>query len=266
LGVSNQRHSRGPDTIASIQPSCPGQVVHAEGRGGADLTAPESFQHELVFLGKDEKERALAQRSVSVAPVQSALARAGDALKYQLAFDPLKPFHSAMHLVVIRRGGGRWRFEITLEATQPEPDDRITVEAAINTTANVVFRLTNRFLSYAPFQAYFSTDSAYTLSVAPTSGVLAPYGSEGSQFAVAFSPIEYGKPQKGRLFIETDEMVWSYEVVGTTPSYVLNKGNIQPKISNKLDPHVASQLGKSKSSKRGFTKSFTSKPSQRSQF
>jgi len=238
------------------------QDIEVNLRGLAGLTAPESFTHELVFL--EEKTKALAEKSISITPIQSTLKSASDSLKYQVNFDPLKTFHTMIHLVVIRRSGGRWRFEMTLEATEPEPDDMIKIEAANNTTANVVFRLNNRFLAYAQFQAYFSTDSAYTLSVSPTSGVLAPYGGEGTQFVVSFSPIEYGKPQKGRLVIETDEMMWSYDILGTTPAYVMNR-NVQSKVSNKLDPNVASQLGKSKSSKRSFMRSVTSsKPSLQS--
>ena len=70
---------------------------------------------------------------------------------------------------------------LQLDSLEPDPDDTITIEANLAQTSTVKFALTNRFPSYATFQAYFSTESAYTLSVTPTNGLLAPAGSEGTQ-------------------------------------------------------------------------------------
>lgn len=68
---------------------------------------------------------------------------------------PLHPAHahacSLAHLCVYP-WHDRWRYELRLEATEPEPDDTILIEAGINTTTIVNFRLTNRHLAFAPFQ------------------------------------------------------------------------------------------------------------------
>ena len=120
--------------------------------------------------------------------------------------------------------------------------DTIAIEANLNTTSTVKFALTNRFQSFAPFQAYFSTDSAYTLDVKPSNGLLAPAGSDGTQFAVSFSPTEYGKLQRGRLIIQTAEMQWTYEVVGSHPHFQLPT-NVASKVDSHLRSTYAAQLG-----------------------
>ena len=33
-------------------------------------------------------------------------------------------------------------------------------------------------------------------------------------FSVSFSPVEYGRRERGRLIIQTEETTWSYEVTG----------------------------------------------------
>ncbi|CAM9663867.1 unnamed protein product, partial [Sphacelaria rigidula] len=90
----------------------------------------------------------------------------------QVSLEPLKPFRSSVEVVVKRNtGGGRWRYEVKVEATEAPPDDNISLRAAVGEQSSAVFRLCNRYLGYAPFQAYFTADSALSLSVEPTDGV-----------------------------------------------------------------------------------------------
>merc|ERR1711988_788345 len=109
--------------------------------------------------------------------------------------------------------------------------------------STVKFSLTNRFPTYATFQAYFSTESAYTLQVTPSNGLLAPAGSEGTQFSVSFAPTEYGKLQRGRLIIQTAEMQWIYEVMGTHPKPEVPK-NIKSVLDTRLNSEVEQALGR----------------------
>ncbi len=51
-------------------------------------------------------------------------------------------------------------------------------------------------------------DSDSEFSILPKSGELEPLGREGKNFIVSFTPVEYGKPKKGKLIIETDELYW----------------------------------------------------------
>ena len=52
------------------------------------------------------------------------------------------------------------------------------------------------------------------------SGDLEPYGREGTNFIISFTPVEYGKIRKGKLVIQTEDMYWSYVVKGVLPKYV----------------------------------------------
>ena len=95
----------------------------------------------------------------------------------------------------------RCRYELALEAGDPEPDDVIQIEAAINKTSAVSFRLANSFDSEAPYQAYFTSDSPSVFTVTPVTGVLPRAGTQGTLFTVSYTPIEYGKPMRGMLVI-----------------------------------------------------------------
>jgi hypothetical protein len=82
-------------------------------------------------------------------------------------------------------------------------------------TSSVSFRLTNWQKNEADFTAKFTSDSgnyenksANEFSVEPKEGVLAPFGSIGTNFVVSFTPIEYGKEKKGKLCVETIDMYW----------------------------------------------------------
>lgn len=71
----------------------------------------------------------------------------------QVSLEPLKPFRAIVEVIVKRKtGGGRWRYEVKVEATDAPPDDHISLRAAVGEVSSAVFRLCNRYLGYAPFQ------------------------------------------------------------------------------------------------------------------
>lgn len=61
--------------------------------------------------------------------------------------------------------------------------------------------LNNSASEPADFEAFFTPDSPYELSVFPTRGALPPPGKEGTTFVVSFTPKEYGKTLVGTLVI-----------------------------------------------------------------
>jgi hypothetical protein len=131
----------------------------------------------------------------------------------------MKPFATSVQLVVLRNGGGRWPFELQLEASEPDIDDTILVEAPLRTTGSVSFKLINRTSTdeFSNFQAFFSSDSSTCLSVSPSSGVLAPESAGGTNFMVSFTPVEYGQRYRGKLIVVTDDTQWTYDVTGDKP-------------------------------------------------
>lgn len=152
-------------------------------------------------------------------------------------FSPLRPFVALCNLVITRASGGRWRFDLKLEATEPEVDDTILIQSPLNKPASVAFRLSNHKSVYSGFDAFFDAESAYEFTVQPTSGVLEPAGSNGTTFVITYKPMEYGKPVQGKLIIQTEDVYWSYIVKGTHPKYtapVADKPTVETRLSKEV--------------------------------
>lgn len=198
-------------------------------RALAGLEGPETFGFELVV---PPPMRGLVDASLSVNAVAATISEASEPVQCQLIFAPMRPFSTAVQLLVTRNSGGRWPFEVQLNAQEPDPDDTIVVEAALKTTATVAFKLQNRFDAYAPFQAFFSADSSVNLAVTPHSGLLAPEAAGGTALTVSFSPTEYGRRQRGRLVVLTEDTQWSYEVMGEKPRDAKIPMHPLPKINH----------------------------------
>ena len=155
------------------------------------------------------------------------------AMKYRLIFEPLRSFASQVELVVECKNRGRWRAQVELEAGDPEADDVIALVAPVGGSDQVKFRLSNRFLGFSNFNAYFMPKSSPHFTVSPPSGVLAPYGSDGSEFVITFKPVTYGIREVAYLTIVTDDAQWNYEVVGDYPDTTVDNSKIQSKVDNK---------------------------------
>ena len=113
-------------------------------------------------------------------------------------------------------------------------DDIITIQSPLHKTSSVSFRLTNHMKQPADFTAHFTYDSATEFNVHPKQGVLEPYGKDGTNFIVSFTPLEYGKQKIGRLVIQTEEMQWTYEIRGSHPQYKIPQvegGRLNNKLS-----------------------------------
>jgi hypothetical protein len=189
---------------------------------GLDEVAPgETFSYELLI---PEDMRGLVERSLTITPIVESVTSVSEPLQYSLLFQPLRPFNASIEFIVNKASGGRWRQEIVLAAEEPEIDDVIVMEAMLNHTSSVSFKLTNQFNTYAKFTAAFSPDTPYDFSVYPSEGTLEPYGREGTNFIISFTPTEYGKTLTGKLVILTEEMQWTYEVQGTHPEYKAPSG------------------------------------------
>lgn len=164
-------------------------------------------------------------------------------------FAPLRPFVAMCNLVITRASGGRWRFDLKLEATEPEVDDTISIQSPLNKPASVAFRLSNHTSVYSEFDAFFDAESAYEFTVQPTSGVLEPAGTGGTTFIITYKPTEYGKPVQGKLIIQTEDVYWSYLVRGTHPKYSAPVAE-KPKVATRLSKDMQQELAKATSQRR----------------
>jgi hypothetical protein len=188
-----------------------------------EITSKEALQQvsrcfrvqplELLTLSGEEREESGADFS----------------MRYRLIFEPLRSFAAQVELVIDCKNRGRWRAQTQLEASDPLPDDVINLVAPVQGTDKVKFRLSNRFLGYSNFNAYFLPKSSPHFSVSPAQGVLAPYGSDGSEFVITFSPVTYGIREVAYLTIVTEDAQWNYEVRGEYPDVSVDKTLIQAK-------------------------------------
>eukprot|EP00736_Rhodelphis_marinus_P012698 Rmarinus@m.1878 len=209
---------------------------------GVGEVIPDDDHFTAVLRFPGELEHTL-RRATLLEPAENFRGRG--TLTYKMFFEPLRPLNTQAGLVVTRASGGQWRFDVQLEATDPEIDDVIYLESGIDRTAEVSFRLTNQFRVAEEFEAFFAPSSAPEFRVSPPRGVLQPYGSAGTTFVVSYSPVEYrSSVTLGTLIILTKEMQWTYEVRGSHPRY--QKPNVISRLDTQLAPEVSKKLRQTK--------------------
>jgi hypothetical protein len=84
------------------------------------------------------------QACLKIKPLNSTLSYSSDPLEYNIKFEPLKPFKTSIDFNILRKAGGRWKFRIMLEASNPKEDDQIVIQSPLNRTTSVSFKLTNQ--------------------------------------------------------------------------------------------------------------------------
>jgi hypothetical protein len=204
-------------------------------------TEEENYTHEINVLQTDIAS--LVRKSFSIEPLRTILIEPDAPFQFHIRFAPLRPFKANVELLIYKSSGGRWKFNVALEATEPEVDDVINIESPLHKIANVAFRLTNQFKSYADFEAFLTPESDPCFAVTPSRGVLEPHGRDGSQFVVSFRPTEYGAPKVGKLVIQTADMQWSYVVRGSHPTYKAPEV-AGGRLDNKLQRQTQDQVKK----------------------
>ncbi len=148
-------------------------------------------------------------------------------------FEPLRVLSTEVSFVLDCKGVGRWRAQMEIESSEPLPDDKIHLIAPVDGTDIVKFRLSNRFLGMSNFTARFAPGSSSHFRVTPSAGVLAPFGSAGTEFAITFQPKVYGTRELANLVIETDDAQWNYECTGAYPDKTVDKDLISGKTDHR---------------------------------
>jgi hypothetical protein len=157
----------------------------------------------------------------------------------------MRPFRTEAELFIYKSSGGRWKFNLLIEAKAGAVDDTITIEAAMGHSASIRFKQTTKSKLFTPFQASFSQDSDPCFAVFPLEGLLEPYGRPSTQFTVTFTPTEYGAPKTAKLLIITEEMQWTYAIRGTHPLYRLPEvrgGRVDNRLSTGMQEKLNTSL------------------------
>lgn len=153
-------------------------------------------------------------------------------LRTRLVWEPLKVYTTRLELTILCKNRGKWRVVLDMDASEPVPDDTISLIAPVGQSEQVTFKLANRFLGYSEFQAFFSSKSSPHFSVFPGTGMLPPFGSDGTPFVVTFAPTEYGQIEVANLNIVTKEAQWNYVVKGAYPDANIDHSNVKSKVDS----------------------------------
>lgn len=70
-----------------------------------------------------------------------------------------RPFHATCTYELNQNNGCQWISKFDMLCHGPDPDDDIVIVSDTNTSTSVSFKLTNRFKSFAKFNAYFTAES-----------------------------------------------------------------------------------------------------------
>ncbi|GLE07443.1 hypothetical protein PINS_up017680, partial [Pythium insidiosum] len=184
---------------------------------------------------------AAIERALTITPLPPETDGVNVVVPLVVQFEPLRPYRGSIYLLLQRKTGGLWRFEVALDST-------------LNTTSSVTFQLRNQFREPAPFHAEFSAGSSSAFTVYPTQGVLPPFGSaDGASFVVSFTPTGYGKMQSGQLVIFTEEMQWTFNVKGAYPDLsasIASKAALGSSSSNSSSASSAKSKAKANASRQ----------------
>jgi hypothetical protein len=158
-----------------------------------------SFRIQFLEIITLTKKNHLSSNN-SISSNTSLSSQADYALRYRLLFEPLRVLNTEIELGIVCKNRGRWRADLAIEATEPVPDDVITLVAPVGGIDRVSFSLSNRFLGQSPFQAYFGPHSSPHFTVSPSAGVLDSFDGPKTQFIVTFAPREYGIRERYVLY------------------------------------------------------------------
>ncbi len=209
----------------------------------------------------------------------TTLSRPDQPLVFEVRFAPQRVFHTDVEFVVHKSTGGRWRFPMQLTSTEPELDGTITVEASMDCTAYVPIFLYSGTGEPASFTASFTSSTPLQFTVSPPQGVLPPrpaaqgggsgsaplFGTtsipagpaSGPDYSVAplwlaYTCRDFGKVLKGRLFVQTPDGQFSFDVRGKVPDYVAPKPEqFEASVDHRLSPEMEAQLKLAHAKQRG---------------
>lgn len=217
--------------------------------GFQQLFEDDTFHHEINAVVPSQQK--LVDRAVSFDLKKDTLETPMEPLQFNMRFEPLKPFKAQAELIIYKSSGGRWKFNVVVEASEPMVDDIITIQSPLQKCSTVSFRLTNHMKQAAEFTASFTEGSATEFTVTPKQGQLEPYGKDGTNFMVSFTPTVYGKPKIGTLVIQTEEMQWTYEIRGSHPHYKIPEAT-GGRLNNRLSVGQKQNLKQRGSEKKNF--------------
>jgi hypothetical protein len=125
-------------------------------------------------------ERVAVDRFLTIREVHTGITRPDEALRYSVQFEPQKTMSVVVDLIITKKSGGRWRFEMHLEASQPDLDGELVVEAGVGQLGRTPLYLYAQGETPVEFTARLTTDTDLDLEVQPRRGTLYPQEEDGT--------------------------------------------------------------------------------------
>ena len=146
----------------------------------------------------------------------------GDNDDTNLAFNLIYFPYKAMKIncvLEVEFSGCVWKMALKFHSTHPQPDDVIRIRAKQigGTTTSVSFNLNSGCEEPKSFHAYLDRKSDPSFAISPQSGILPAKGNQNqTKITVSFRPVKYRSECSGLVVIETENMLWTYKLIGDT--------------------------------------------------
>ena len=108
---------------------------------------------------------------------------------------------------------------LKFHSTHAQPDDVIRIRAKQigGTATSVSFNLNSGCEVAKSFHAYLDRKSDPAFTITPQSGILPAKGNQNqTKISISFRPVKYRTECEGLVVIETENMLWTYKLIGDT--------------------------------------------------
>ncbi|GAX74871.1 hypothetical protein CEUSTIGMA_g2317.t1 [Chlamydomonas eustigma] len=225
--------------------------------GLAGVGPEDEFVHELS-IPADVRQH-VDNKVLKVEAVHTRISSPDQPLQYNVTFAPMTVFSESIEFLVNKSSGGRWRFELQLQAEEPELDGTIIIEAGVEQTAYIPLYLYSKggMESYA---ASFTSETPLDFNISPDKGELRArpdnmpsqflFGQQSTSSPDDSAPIwlsytchDFGKVAKGRLFVQTEDAHFTFDIRGQVYAYKPpSPEKIRSTVDHKLSPELAQRL------------------------
>ncbi|KAK9844614.1 hypothetical protein WJX74_004677 [Apatococcus lobatus] len=190
----------------------------------AGVTGSQSHTYQIVY---PQGKHAHLDRCVTLTRIQEGDPRWNPdpdrPLTLLLGFAPRAAFSTGLQLLVSDSGGGQWQIDILLEATQPDVDGMVVLEATPGRRATKFLDLWSPDAVSVPFTARLSADTPAQFDVAPSSGFLPVKPEDESQsplIVLSFAARDYGRVPNGKLIVATADTQWVFALGVKLPVFL----------------------------------------------
>lgn len=126
----------------------------------------------LKIVPASELKEHLLKDSIKIVQKEGGNCVSGNKISFDIILKAHKPFKTHANFLVQLPNGCKWIQKYDINFTQPSVDDKLEMISDMNKPTTMIFKLSNRVKSYAPFKAYFVSSSSNEFTITPKTGEL----------------------------------------------------------------------------------------------